>query len=230
MDPGADHSRREDASRMEAAQARGSQQPQAQPQAASDAGRRDRNDVVREAFADLREREADQREREADQREALANRREREADERDEQMQALIGELRGLVTGAQRDALAAIEGSLELLSVSADSFQRSEEAVKRAAARRSREEATIARAAAQDERQRAYSAPARQGLIRQAREIRTRLSATVAVFATAEDNAARIFDQLATSHPERTSAYQRKAQQARDAADRAREISRQLTD
>ena len=194
------------------------------------ADERERQADVREAFADLREREANRREREADERESVADRREGQADEREEQIQGLIGELRGLVTGAHRDALEAIESSLALLSASADSFQRSEEAVKRAAARRSREEATIARAAAQDERQRAYSAPARQRLIRQAREIRTRLSATVAVFAAAEDNAARIFDQLATSHPERASAYQRKAQQARDAGDRAREISRQLTD
>ena len=226
MDPGADHSRQEDASRMEAAQARGSEQPQA----ASDAGWRDRKAVVREAFADQREREADQREREADQREALANRREREADQRDEQMQALIGELRSLVTGAQRDALAAIEGSLELLSVSADSFQRGEEAVQRAAARRRREEAAIARAAAQAERQRADSPPAGQGFIRQARELRTRLSATVAAFAAAEDNAAGIFDQLAASHPERAGEYQRRAQQARDAADRARELSCKLAE
>ena len=227
---------------MEAAQRQRSEQPR-EPQAARDADQRERNAVVREALADLREgkadqreREADQREREADQREALADRREaladrreRETDEREEQMQALMGELRGLVTGAHRDAVEAIEGSLALLSASADSFQRSEDAVDRAAARRRREDAAIARAAAQDKRQQTYTSAAGHGLTGQVREIRTRLSATVATFAEAEDNTARIFDQLAISHPGDVSAYQRRAQQARDAADRARALARKLT-
>ena len=235
MDPGADHSRQGDASRIEAAQAQLSEQPQARPQAAGDAGRREQDAVVREALADLRERqadqrerqanqrehEADQREREADQREAVADRREREADEREEQMRALIGELRSLVTGAHRDALEAIESSLGLLSASADSFHRDEEAVRRTAGRRRREEAATART--QAGRQRAYSSPAGP-----AREIRARLSATIAAFAVAEDNTARVFDQLAAGHPDGASAYQSKAQQAREAADRARELSRRL--
>src|SRR5215471_7923937 len=139
MDPGADHSRQGDASRIEAAQARRSEQPPARPQAAGDADRHEQDAVVREALADLRERQADQRE-------AVADRREREANEREEQMRALIGELRGLVTGAHLDALEAIESSLGLLSASADSFQRGDEAVRRATARRRREEATTARA------------------------------------------------------------------------------------
>ena len=207
MDPGADHSRQGDASRIEAAQAQRSEQPQARPRAAGDAGRRDQDAVVREALADLRESQADQRER--------------EADEREEQMRALIGELRGLVTGAQRDALEAIESSLGLLSASADSFQRGEEAVRRATGRRRREEAATARA--QGGRRRAYSSAAGP-----AREIRARLSATIAAFAVAEDNTARVFDQLAAGHPDDAGAYQRKAQQAREAADRARELSRRL--
>ena len=243
---------------METGQAGGSEQPQERPPAASYADRRDtpadqreREADVREVFADLREREAnqrereadrrereadqredlaDRREREADQREGLADRREREADEREEQMQALIGELRGLVTGAHRDALEAIERSLALLSASADRFQRSEEAMQRAAAHHRREEEAAARAAAQGERQQAYSSFAGQGLAWQTSEIRNRLSATVATFAVTEDNTARVFDQLAISHPERASEYQRRAQQARGAADRARELSRRLTD
>ena len=237
MGPGADHSRQGDARPGEAAQLQRSEQRQVEPQAARDADQRERNAVVREAIADLREgeadqreREADQREREADQRDALADRREREADERDEQMQALIGELRGLVTGAHRDAVEAIERSLSLLSGSAGSFQRSDEAVQRGTARRRREEAAIARVAAQDKRQQTYSSAAGQGLAWQAREIRTRLSATVATFAEAEDNTARVFDQLAVSHPTDASAYQQRAQQARDAADRARALARKLTD
>jgi hypothetical protein len=228
---------------MEAAQPQRSEHRQAEPQAARDADQRERNAVVRETIADLREGEADQRERDADQRErdadqrerdanhreALADQREREADEREEQMQALMGELRGLVTGAHRDAVEAIERSLALLSVSADSFQRSEEAVGRAAARHRREEAAIARAAAQDKRQQTYTSAAGRGLAGQVREIRTRLSATVATFAEAEDNTARIFDQLAISHPGDVNAYLRRAQQARDAADRARALARKLS-
>ena len=221
---------------MEAAQARRSERPRARPRASGDADRRERKANVLEALANQREREADEREalanrreRGADEREALADRRERGADEREEQMQALVGELRGLVTGAHPDALEAIERSLALLLDSADSVQRGEEAVERAAARRRREEAAAARAAAQDKRQQAHSSAAGPGLRGQAREIRTRLCATVAAFAEAEYNAARIFDQLAVSRPERGSAYRQRAQHARDAADRAREISRELT-
>jgi len=125
------------------------------------------------------------------------------------------------VTGAHLDALEAIESSLGLLSASADSIQRDDEAVRRAAGRRRREEAATARA--QAERQRAYSS-----LAGPAREIRARLSATLAAFAVAEDNTARIFDQLAAGRPDDASAYQRKAQHARDAADRARQLSRKL--
>jgi hypothetical protein len=232
--PGADHSRQGDADRVEAAQQRRSNELRAP--AASDADRRERTATVREALADLREHEADQREREADQRdheanerEATADQREHKANDREEQMQALIAELRVLVTGAHQDALEAIERSLALLSSPADAFQRSEEAVKRTAARRRRTEAANTRAAAQDKRQRATPAAGR-GVGGQVREIRTRLGDTVAAFAEAEDNAARIFDQLAVSHPESAGAYQHRAQQARDAAGRAREISRQLAD
>jgi len=60
--------------------------------------------------------------------------------------------------------------------------------------------------------------------------MRTRLAATAAAFAAVEESAARLFDQLATRHPERASEYQRKAQQARGAAHRACEISRELND
>jgi hypothetical protein len=76
----------------------------------------------------------------------------------------------------------------------------------------------------------AYGRPVLKQALRRAKAVRARLSATVAAFAVSEDNAALIFDQLAASHPERAGAYQRKAQQARDAADRAREISGELAD
>jgi hypothetical protein len=55
-----------------------------------------------------------------------------------------------------------------------------------------------------------------------------RLAATAAAFAAAEESTGLIFDQLAAIHPERASAYQRRAQQARDMAHRAHEISREL--
>src|SRR5262249_7690098 len=65
--------------------------------------------------ANRREREADERERAADEREAVADKRERAATERAAQLAGLIGELRGLVSGAHRDALEAIERSRALL-------------------------------------------------------------------------------------------------------------------
>jgi hypothetical protein len=221
--PGADHPRQGDARQLQAAQA---QQPE-QPQAAGDAGRRAAIADRRERDVNERERVADERERVADQREALADRREREADEREEQLQGLIRELRDLVTSARRDALEAIESSLALLSASADRFRHTEEAVTRTAARDRREE-PIARAATQQEDHQAGPSPAGQELAGRAKAMRARLCATVAAFAASEDNTAFIFDQLAASHPERASAYQGKAQQAREAADRAREISREL--
>jgi len=58
--------------------------------------------------------------------------------------------------------------------------------------------------------------------------MRTRLSATAAALAAIEDNVARLFDQLASGHPDRAGAYQSKAQHARGGARRAREISREL--
>jgi hypothetical protein len=216
MDPGVDRPQQGDASRLEAAQVRQSEQPQVRPQAASG--------------ADVREAAADQREREADVREAAADQREREADVREEHIQGLIEEVRGLVISAHRDALEAIENSLALLSASVDRFQRSEETVQRTVARSRREAAASARAAAQRDRQRAYPSPAGQELFERAKTVRARLSATIAAFAVSEDNAALIFDQLGASHPERAGAYQRKAQQARDAADRAREISGELAE
>jgi len=184
----------------------------------------------REALANQRERGADQREAQADQREALADQRERGADEREEQITALIGELRGLVTGAHRDALEAIDRSQTLLLASADSLERTTESVKRVDARRRREQAAIARAAAYSERQFAHPSPAGEKSAEHARAMRTRLAATAAAFAAVEESAARLFDQLATRHPERASEYQRKAQQARGAAHRACEISRELND
>jgi hypothetical protein len=184
----------------------------------------------RERGADQREREADQREREADQRETLADQRDRGADEREEQIKTLIGELRGLVTGAHRDALEAIERSQTLLLASVESLERTKEAVEREDARRGREQAAIARAAAYSERQLAHPSLAGEESAEHTKAMRTRLAATAAAFAAVEESAGRLFDELATSHPERASAYQHKAQEARGAAHRAREISRELND
>src|SRR5215831_6132476 len=111
------------------------------------ADQREREADQREGLAEERERAADRREREADQREDLADRREREADEREGQIAELIGELRGLVTGAHRDALEAIERSQALLLSSAGSPERTRDAVKRTDERGRREQAAIARAA-----------------------------------------------------------------------------------
>src|SRR5215471_2545676 len=163
---------------------------QAAPKPAEHQGQRERAADIREARADQRELEADQREglvdrreREADQREDRADERERAADEREEQMEGLIGELRGLVTGAHRDALEAIERSQTLLLSSAGSLERTKEAAKRTDARGRREQAAIARAAAYSERRIAHPLPAGQGAAGQARAMRIRLAATAAAFA-----------------------------------------------
>jgi hypothetical protein len=180
--------------------------------------------------ADERERVADRREATADRREATADQREREADEREQQLQQLIGELRGLVTGAHRDALEAIERSQTLLSAATGRAERSNQATQRTAARGRREQAATVRAAAQSERQLARPSPAALEHLKRARAIRGRLAATATALAAIEDKAADLFDQLAISHPDRSSSYHRKAQQARDGAHRAREISRGLDD
>jgi hypothetical protein len=182
----------------------------------------------REHEADWRERRADWREHTADEREALADQREDAADEREEQIRELIGELRGLVTGAHRDALEAIERSQTLPWASASRVGRREEAGKRADARSRREQAAITRAAARSERQLARPSLARQELSGQATAMRARLSATAFALAAIEDNAAYLFDQLAAGRPERGSAYQQRAEEARGGARRARAISREL--
>src|SRR5215472_16210551 len=192
------------------------------------AERRERAADRRERTADERERTADQRERTADQREREADQREHAADQREEQIAGLIEELRGLVTGAHRDALEAIERSQALLLSSAGSLERTEDAAKRTDARGRREQAAIARAAAYSERRIAHPLPAGEGAAGQARAMRIRLAATAAAFAMAEESAGRLFDQLATLHPDRASTYQRRAQEARGTAQRAREISREL--
>jgi len=132
------------------------------------------------------------------------------------------------VTGAHRDALEAIERSQTLLLASADSLERTKEAVERADARHHRDQAAIARAAAYSERQLAHPLPTGQESAEHSKAMRRRLAATAAAFATVEDSAGRLFDQLAISHPERASTYEHKAQEARGAAHRAREISREL--
>ena len=192
------------------------------------ADRRERAADRREHAANERERAADQREREADQREDRADQRESAADEREEQIEGLIGELRGLVTGAHRDALEAIERSQTLLLSSAGSLERTKEAGKRADERRRREQAAIARAAAYSERQLAHPLPAGQGPAGHTRAMRIRLAATAAAFAVVEESTGRLFDQLATLHPERASTYRSRAQEARGTAQRAREISSEL--
>src|SRR5215831_13201436 len=106
----------------------------------------------------------------------LLDQRERAADEREEQIKELIGELRGLVTGAHQDALEAIERSQTLLMASGGSLERTEEAGKRADARRRREQAEIARAAAYSERQLAHPLPAGQESAERVRAMRTRLA------------------------------------------------------
>jgi hypothetical protein len=132
------------------------------------------------------------------------------------------------VTGAHQDALEAIERSQALILASVGSLERTEEAVRRASARRRREQAAIDRAAAYSERQLAHPLSAGQESAEQARAMRTRLAATAAAFAAVEESTGRLFDQLATIHPQRASAYQRRAQEARGSAHRARQISREL--
>ena len=229
---------------------------QAPPGAAGRVGGRERAAEIREALADRREHEADERERAADAREAVAdrreraaNRREREADEREraadareavadkreraanrrqDQLEELIGELRGLVSGAHRDALEAIGRSQALLLAPGGRGARAEEGARRADDRRRRGQAAIARAAGYSERQLAHPLGGGHGPAGYARAMRIRLAATAAAFAAAEESTGSLFDQLAAAHPGRAGAYQRRARQARDTAHRARDIAREL--
>jgi hypothetical protein len=154
------------------------------------ADERERKADRRDAVADQRERVADQREQVADRREVSADQRERKADEREEQLQELIEELRGLVTGAHRDALEAIERSQTLLLAATGRAERGEEAMHRAAARGRRGRAAMARAAAQSERELAHPSPAALEHAKRSQAIRSRLAATATALAAIEDKAA----------------------------------------
>src|SRR5262249_1751498 len=155
-----------------------------------------------------------------DEREAVADKRERAANQRQEQIAELIGELRGLVSGAHRDALEAIERSRALLLAPAGRGARAEEGARRADDRRRRGQAAIARAAGYGERQLAHPLVGGQGPAGYARAMRIRLAATAAAFAAAEESTGSLFDQLAAAHPSRAGAYHRRARPGKPATPR----------
>jgi hypothetical protein len=169
-----------------------------------------------------RERKADERERRADERERAADERERELDERARALGYAAGTL------AQRTR-EAIERSRALLAASAHRLDRQEAAVNRSEARRDREQAEIDRAAAETERGLAAQPPNPGRPVKRSWALREQALAAMTVFATTEEEVARVHDKLAASHPGRRDEYQRIAEEARNTARKAHEFLRGFT-
>jgi hypothetical protein len=163
----------------------------------------------REVTADERERRADERERRADEREALADERERLADERDRLADERERHLDGLAQqlGVRsviqlRRGHEAITRSRAMLSRGKDHLDRSEAALGREAASADRDQADVDRATAQSERELARPPADAHELVDQAGALRRHLFAMAADLAAAEEEAARIHDELGAHHSE----------------------------
>jgi hypothetical protein len=198
----------------------------------------------RERWADEREAAANQRERKADQREAVANAREQEADRRETaatEREQQIGkreqdlEEHGRVLGAAVDGLEqrvvdAIEQSRALLELSGQRLNRQEAGVKRARAHRERQQAEVSRATAETERKIADWLPDPSSLTERGTVLREQARRAIQAFASNEEEAARLFQDLAARNPEHREEYLDAAQHARTSARSAREVLSLFTD
>lgn len=183
----------------------------------------------RESQADDRETDADAREREADRREAAATERERTVDERERALQEHGRKLGAAVDGLEQRMLETIERSRELLALSGERLNRQEAGVDRAKLRRERQQAEISRASSETERNLADWLPEPSSLAERGVVLRKRAIAAMQAFASNEEDAARLYQDLAAKHPERREECLREAEKARTSARSAREVLRRFT-
>jgi len=202
------------------------------------ADERERLADEREGAADEREKIADQREHAADEREKLADQRERTTDEREARLDALERELHerarkaGLPVATIEEAVReAIRRGHALLARSAASLDRSEAALDRASTRNHRQQRKIQREMAASERllNRAMAPPTKNpdstSTTGQLDALRQQLVDTARTLAAAEDESARVHEDIAAHRPDKAVESRHVAEQARAGAQRAREIA-----
>lgn len=201
------------------------------------AGERERRADAREAIANQREREADEREavanareQEADRREAAAAGREQQVDEREQALEEHGRMLGAAVEGLEQRMLDTIQRSRDLLALSAQRLNRQEAGVKRAQAYRERQQAEISRATADTEQKLSAWLPDPSSLTERGQALRSQARSAIQTFASNEEEAARLYQDLAARNPDRRKEYLDRAEHARTSARSAREISKSLTD
>jgi hypothetical protein len=192
-----------------------------------EASERGRQADERERAADERERLADERERAADERERAADERERLADER-ERRQDERSRLLGLeVASAEQRAREAVERSRVLIAAREERRARSEAARRRAEARRVRQGAEAGKAAVELRRKGAAAPPDLVGVMERSRWLRGRVAASLEAFAVIEEEVARVHEEMAARRPGGGHKYRQISQEARSAARRAHDLSRE---
>jgi len=173
--------------------------------------------------------EPDQR---LEQRKQRLQEREREADEREQRLRERAVrlrqravELRARGDEVRERAEQAVEQANAVLDVTRDRGRRAEAMINRASARATRERANVARSARRGARHPVYRQQDSAELADRFSALRKRTAAAAAQLAENEEEIARVHDKLA-SHQPANPEYVRLANEAREAAHRAREIER----
>ena len=194
--------------------------------------RRERDADQRERWLHRREREADEREREADEREREADERDRDADQREQRLQERAArlrrraeELRARGDDVRERADQAIEQANAVLDATRDRARRAGGTINRGYARAARERANVVRSARRGARHPVYRRQDFAELAGRFSALRERTAAAAALLADNEEKIARFHDELA-SHEPANPVYIRLANEAREAARRAREYER----
>ena len=209
------------------------------------AGKYDALDDERDRMADERERKANEREHLADERERLADERERRTDERELQAENVevragerareLGERKRRLGGPAQGILGQqvadhIERSRALVEATRQRLQRRGEALDRVKDRAERQQAEIDRASAESERSRTAWQLRSRRPIERAEALRERACDVIKAFADAEDEVARVHEELAASNPGHSGQYRHAAEEAHSAAHKAREALRAFID
>jgi hypothetical protein len=192
---------------------------------------RDRKANARERLADERECREDQREHRSDEREIQAAKAEVRAEEQERELgereRRLGGPAQGIFGGQVADH---IERSRALVEATQQRLQRRYEARDRVNDRAERQQAEVDRASAEGARSRTVWRTPDRRPIERAEALRERTCEVLEAFAAAEDEVARVHEELAASNPGHRDQYRRAAEEAHSAARKARKALRAFTD
>jgi hypothetical protein len=135
-----------------------------------------------------------------------------------------------VVETLEERSMERIERSRALLALSDKRLSREDAELRRRLARQGRQQAEVERASAESERTQAGAIAEPTVLAERARRLRQQTLETLAALAANEEEVARVHEDLASRHPEGREDFLRVAEQARMAAKRAREVSRNFGD